>query len=253
MSRAVSANKNYGIFGDNMTKIKNTFNYRLIKKYLSKYFHFSFRAKPNKDFTPQQKSAITRKYLKIIPYIDNNFNPNTEEVTFLKYPKGSRLPGVDGVRVDTGLFYKWPQAKLARSKKEKNKWLVVVNPKIKRGQQLIQKRRDVFFPFPKSIRDDILKIKRYVDVLVEKYRPHSIMWSALDKRERVMYDPELFDLYFSNAFVNESEKEVEDELDEEGLDFIERTDVWKRRKMRKKHEDMPDYYNGVFFVYFLNQ
>lgn len=218
-----------------MKKKKASFDYRAIYKMLKKYFDFSFKIPHHKkDFTSQQKSAITRKYLKVIPYLDSNWAINKEEVTFLKYPKNSKLPGVDGIRTKSGLIYKWPQAKLAKSKIEQNKWLVVVNPKIKKGAQMVQKRRDIFFPFPKSIRDDILKIQRYVDMLVEKYKPHSIMWSAASKRERVSYDPELFNLYFSSAFDDTP------------------TDKYKRDKMRKKHEDMNDYYNGVFFIYFLN-
>lgn len=235
-----------------MSKAQNKYDYKALKKYLAKYFHFSFRAKPGKDFTPQQKAAITRKYLKIFPYIDNNFKPNTDEVTFLKYPKGSKLPGVDGVRTDTGLFYKWPKAVLRKSAKEKNRWLIVVNPKLKRGGKLVQKRRDIFFPFPPRVRHDINLIKKYVDLLIEKYRPHSIMWSTTQQRDRVMYDPELFNLYFSSTFLDETPDELDEDEDFEEMDFIERADVWKRRKMRKKFNEDNEYYNGVFFVYFLN-
>jgi hypothetical protein len=239
--------------GRAVTKNKSNFDYRAIKKALSKYFKFSFKTPhKSKDFTPQQKAAITRKYLKVLPYIDGNFNANKDEVTFLKYPKGQKLAGVDGVRTDTGLFYKWPQAELKKSKLQKNKWLVVVNPKIQRGAKLMQKRRDVYFPFPPSVLHDIRRIREYVEKLKEKYRPHDIMWAIKEKRERVIYDPELFDLYFSNAFLKESDDEILDSDEYAEMDTVERGDIWKRRKMRKKHEDTPDYYIGVFFVYYLN-
>lgn len=231
-------------------KNKN-YDYRALKKALSKYFKFSFRTPVKKDFTPQQKAAITRKYEKIYPYIDGNFNPNKDEVSFLKYPTGSKLPGVDGIRTDTGLFYKWPQAQLKKSRIQKNRWLVVINPKIKRGAKIMQKRRDVFFPFPPSVINDIDKIRYYVELLVDKYRPHDIMWAIKEKRERVIYDPQLFDLYFSNAFLHESDEDILESDEYNEMDTVERGDIWKRKKMRKKHEEMPDYYIGVFFVYYL--
>lgn len=234
-----------------MTRKSTNYNYRALKKALSKYFKFSFKTPVKKDFTPQQKSAITRKYLKIAPYIDGNFNPLIEEISFLKYPKGGKLPHVDGIRTDVGLFYKWPQAELKKSKLEKNKWLVVVNPKIPRGAKMIQKRRDVFFPFPNSVMDDINKIRAYVDRLASKYKPHDIAWAIEDKRARVMYEPELFDLYFSSAFLSGSDEEILDSDEYQDLDAVERGDVWKRRKMRHKHENAPDYYIGVFFIYYL--
>lgn len=231
---------------------KSDYNYRELKKALSKYFKFSFKTPHyTKDFTPQQKAAITRKYHKIFPYIDGNFKPLNDEVTFLKYPKGKKLAGVDGVRTDTGLFYKWPQAQLKKSRLEKNKWLVVVNPKVQRGAKLMQKRRDVYFPFPPSVISDINRIRAYVEMLKNKYRPHDIMWAIKEKRERVIYDPELFDLYFSNAFLQESYEEILQSDEYAEMDTVERGDIWKRRKLRKKHEDTPDYYIGVFFIYYL--
>ncbi len=234
------------------TKKKTAIDYRAIKKALSKYFEFSFKTpRGKKDFTPQQKSAISRKYRKIFPYIDGNFKPNTDEITFLKYPKDSKLPHVDGVRTDTGIFYKWPKAEVKRSRLEK-KWLVVINPTIKKGAVMIQKRRDIFFPFPDSVITDINRVKKYVAQLVEKYKPHDIMWAIKEKRERVQYDPELFDLYFSQSFLEETDEEILESDEYNELDSVEKGDIWKRRKMRQKHEDMPDYYIGVFFVYYLN-
>lgn len=238
--------------GRQVSKINTNFNYRAIKKALARYFKFTFKT-PHKsrDFTPQQKASITRKYLKILPYVDGNLNPLTDEVTFLKYPRGHKLPGVDGIRTDTGLFYKWPQAELKKSKLQKNRWLVVVNPKIQRGAKIMQKRRDVFFPFPPSVMYDIRKLRVYVEKLKEKYRPHDIMWAVKDKRERVIYNPDLFDLYFSNAFLEESDSEILESDEYADMDTVERGDIWKRRKMRRKHSEMPEYYIGVFFVYYL--
>lgn len=180
-----------------MKKNQKNFDYRALKKALSKYFKFNFKLHAKKKLTPQQKSAITRKFQKIYPYIDGNFNPNTSDVTFIKYPKGSTLPNIDGVRTDAGVFYKWPQAELIKNKNKKNSYTVVVAPKILKGATLMEKRRDYFYPFPKSIVDSIDKIKVFVEMLKNKYNPHDIMWSTRDLRERQAYLPETFDLYFS--------------------------------------------------------
>ena len=234
-----------------MAKKKKSYDYRALKKALAPYFKFTFKTPPKKDFTPQQKAAITRKYLKIAPYIDGNFKPLSDEVSFLKYPKGSKLRGVDGIKTDAGIFYKWPKAELKKSKIEKNKWLVVVNPKIPKGAKMVQKRRDVYFPFPPSVMQSITAIRSYVEKLKDKYHPHDIAWAIQDKRERVRYDPDLFDLYFSNSFLSGSDEDVLESEDYQELDSVERGDIWKRRKMRQKHTDTPDYYIGVFFIYYL--
>jgi hypothetical protein len=184
---------------------KKQIDYRALKKALSKYFDFSFKLHAKRKVTPQQKSAITRKFQKIYPYIDGNFNPLNDEVTFIKYPKGSTLPNIDGIRTDAGIFYKWPQAELIKNKDKKNSYTVVVAPKILKGATLMEKRRDYFYPFPKSIIDNIDKIKIFVDKLKEKYNPQDIMWSTRDLRERQAYMPETFDLYFS-PFLSTLEK-----------------------------------------------
>ena len=223
-------------------------DYFALKKGLAPYIAFSFKAPSRgKDFTTQQKSAITRAYNKIGSYLDENYKVKTNEVTFLKYPEKSKLPNIDGIRTQKGLFYKFRDAKLKRLKGSK-KWVIVVNPKIidKQTKKLTQKRRDIFFPIPKKYMTSIDNIKRYVDALKEKYGPHDIMWSYAGKRERTQYDPELFDLYFSTlSGVSETSEEFED------LTHLEKITVYKVKKFRKKYEDEPDYYNGVFFIYYL--
>lgn len=243
-----------------MKKTQST-NYHSLKKALAPYFKFSFKAPPkNKQFKNQQKSAIVRAFNKISEYLNKDFTVKKNEVTFLKYPvkpKVSKLPHVDGVRTSKGLFYKMPFASLKQLRDSK-KWVVVVNPKIKRKKRrfvedefvdydvLVQKRRDIFFPIPEKYLTDINKIKHYVHQLREKYRPHDIMWSYSGKRERVRYEPELFDMYFSNIdLIDEKSNEFSE------LDIVEKTDVWKTKKFKKKYNETPNYYNGVFFVYYL--
>lgn len=243
-------------------KKSKKFNYRAIYKELRKYYSFTFKLPHHKkDFSPQQKSAIKRKFEKIYPYVDGNFKPKTDEVTFLKYPKKSKLPNIDGVRTDAGIFYKWPKAELIKNKNKTNSYTVVVAPKILKGATLMEKRRDVFYPFPKSIIDDIDKIKIYVDKLKEKYNPHDVMWSTRDLRERQAYMPDTFDLYFSpvvNTIDSQidldamTDKEILKSDEYQELDRHDQAQLWKIKKMRGKHKKKPNHYNGVFLIYYLN-
>lgn len=230
-----------------MSKNRPT-DYLSLKKALSPFFDFGFRApRKGKEFSPQQKSAITRAFNKIAPYLDKNLKIKKDEVTFLKYPEGSKLPNIDGIRTHKGMIYKFGQASLSQLKDSK-KWVVVVNPtkRDKKTQKIRQKQRDVFFPIPKKFMTDINLVKKYVDKLKEKYGPHNIMWSYKGKRERTVYDPELFDLYFSGAFdIDEDSNEFKQ------LDQVDKITTYKLKKFRKKYEEEPDYYNGVFFIYYI--
>lgn len=230
------------------SKKKKPVDYRALKKVLNRYYDFTFKTpRSGKDFTPQQKSAISRKWKKIVPYIQGDGSIDKDEVSFLRYPEHSKLPHIDGVRTDRGIIYKFPQAELKKTRDGKT--VVVVNPKIKKGLTMVQKRRDIFFPFPPSVQKDIRKIEKWVDQLKEKYGPHDIMWGYSGKRERTRYDPELFNMYFSEE--NLWDENYEETEDFENLDFVEKIDVWKTRKFRRKHEETPNFYNGVFFTYYL--
>lgn len=230
------------------SKKKKPIDYRALKKVLNRYYDFTFKSpRTNKDFSPQQKAAITRKWKKIFPYLERDGSIDKDEVSFLRYPEKSKLPHIDGVRTDRGIIYKFPQAQLKKTRDGKT--VVVVNPKIKKGLTMVQKRRDIFFPFPPSVQTDIRKIEKWVDKLKEKYGPHDIMWGYSGKRERTRYDPELFNMYFAAETFWDEDYEKSDEFSE--LDFVEKVDVWKTRKFRRKHEETPNFYNGVFFVYYL--
>lgn len=260
-------------------KKRKAIDYRALKKALSKYYDFSFKTpRGKKDFTPQQKSAITRKYKKIAPYINDDFTPDYESISFLKYPEHSTLPHIDGVRTDRGLFYKYPQAELKLSKVEKNKWLVVVNPKIKKGAQMIQKRRDVFIPFPKSVLSDPNKIAEFVNKIRLKYRPHGIQWGLEKSTSRSLFDIEKLNLYISGGedndfdFIRQLAERAErqyknlhssDDKKREAvkkkiiksdwylfLDEQQRGDFWAAINYLKSAR-REGVYNGVFLVYYL--
>lgn len=255
--------------------------YRRIYKGLRAFFDFSFKLPYyTKEFTPQQKSAITRKYLRVAPYIDNDFKVNVAEVTFLKYPKGSKLPGVDGVRTNKGLIYKWPKAQVKKSKVEKNKWRVIVRPKVRKGAMLMEKRVDIFIPFPKKILHDVNAISDFVRDIKEKYAPVGIQWGYEGTQRRHVFDIEKLELYIStepedNVFshtrklveyvvkkyrnimsTNELKRKASQEnfINSETyqlLDEPERHDFWAGLNYYRSARRDDFTYNGIFLVYYL--
>lgn len=264
-----------------MANKKASVDYRKIKKILNNYYTFTFKMpKTGKDFTPQQKSAITRKLNRIKPYLNKDLSINKSEVTFLKYPEHHKLPGVDGIRADKGLIYKWPNAELKKSRVEKNKYLIVVNPKIKKGAKLMQKRRDIFIPFPKRIQHNPNLISAFVERMKKKYRPHAVQWSYRDTRSRAIFDIEKLELYISDpeeendfSYIREliewAVKKYKNLLSSDDkkrkaaeqrfiksntyqlLDTMERQDFWAGLNYFRSARRDDFTYNGVFFVYFL--
>jgi hypothetical protein len=255
--------------------------YRRIYKGLRAFFDFSFKLPHHtKEFTKQQKSAITRKYMRVAPYIDNNFKVKTEEVTFLKYPKRSRLPGVDGVRTNKGIIYKWPKAQVKKSKVEKNQWRVIVRPKVRKGAMLMEKRVDIFIPFPKKILHDIKAIEIFVRQIKEKYAPVGIQWGYEGTQRRHVFDIEKLELYISTEDVDNQfsqmrelveyvvkkyklllspdaekrKKAIQKFINSETyqlLDASQRQDFWAALNYYRSARRDDFTYNGIFLVYYL--
>lgn len=149
-----------------------------------------------KDFTPQQKSAITRKYNEykdLIKAVDKG------EMTFLKYKKYSKLKDVDGIRTSKGVFYKYPGAEIH---KVKNKPVVVIKYK---------KLREVFIPFPENIVFDVEAIRIFADIIVPLLKPDYVMWSVNGFRGIQKYDPDIFEFYME--VISKEETYIQDALD----------------------------------------
>jgi hypothetical protein len=255
--------------------------YRRLYKGLRAFFDFSFKLPYyTKEFTPQQKAAITRKFSRVSPYIDDNFKVKTDEVTFLKYPKRSRLPGVDGVRTNKGIIYKWPKAQVKKSKVEKNQWRVIVRPKVRKGAMLMEKRVDIFIPFPKKILHDIKAIELFVRQIKEKYAPVGIQWGYEGSRHRHVFDIQKLELYISTddmefnfggmrEVVDAATKKYKNLLspDKETrekanarfmnsdlyafLDDLQRRDFWAGLNYYRSARRDDFTYNGIFLVYYL--
>jgi hypothetical protein len=195
-------------------------DYRALKNELNKYFKFSFpMPRKGKEFTPQQKSAITRKARKIAPFFERDGSLSTK-VSFIKYPKKSKLTYIDGVRTDHGIFYKHPGAKV---KKEKNKrrYRLQINYGIV---------KEKFYPFPQSVGNSMAKIKKFVEDLEEKLKPDYIRWSKENQRASQRYDPGIFEKYFTTIKSHPKGS----------------AEYYQVQNVKKKFRDDTGYYNGVF-------
>lgn len=172
-------------------------NYRKMKMILNKYHKFSFNMpRKGRDFKPSQKSAITRLYNK---YIDLIKAVEKDKMTFLKFPKNSKLPGIDGIRSNKGVFYKYPGAEIH---KVKNKYVLVMKYK---------KLREVFLPFPENIVFDVDAIRVWSDLIIPKLDPDYIMWSVNGFRGIQQYDPDVFEFYME--VISKEETYIQDALD----------------------------------------
>lgn len=240
-----------------MTKRKKSIDYRAAKKVLNQYFHFTFKTpRKGKDFTASEKRIIRRKLEKLSGLIDKSGNLE-KGLSFIPYPKNNnhryktdRLPGVDAIRTNKGLFYKLPGAKAVRDKKGKYKIVVKV------GQ-----RKDIFFPFPPSVAGSIERIKDYVEQLKKNYNPEVIRWSTTGRRESNLYAPQLFDGYLTTDYISDDDQEnILDNIDalESFIDSPEFAELEQREQfaeyrklsMWRKMVDQPTFYNGVFFTWF---
>lgn len=254
--------------------------YRQLYKNLRLFFNFTFKLPHHtKEFSPQQKSSITRKYEKIRDYINEDFSIKKTEVSFLKYPKRGKLVGVDGVRTDKGIFYKWPNATVKKSKVEKNKYVVVILPKERPGAEMVKRRADIFIPFPKRVRHDPLAIAEFVNTIIEKYSPISIQWGYVNTRRRNFFDIEKLELYLTTDEPNDftpvreliefvvkryrnllsSDKEKREKAQKSFaksetynlLSDFERRDFWAGLNYYRSARRDDFEYNGIFLVYYI--
>lgn len=163
-------------------------HYRTLKKKLNQYHQFSFSMPPKgKNFTPQQKAAITKAANKLEGYI---YRVGKEKASFIKKPKGYSLKEVpQALHTNKGIFYPSPGAKIEYKKvkgQKKKKAVFVV-----RFKEVVEK----YFPFPSDIIGNMEKIRAYVEKLNRKYKPEYILWAVNGFMGKVRYSPEAFDMY----------------------------------------------------------
>ena len=142
-----------------------------------------------RDFTPQQKAALTRKANQLGDVIKS---VRGDRASFVNYPKKSKLPGVDGIRTNKGVFFKFPGAKAVKIKitdangRTRQKYSVATS---------FKKMRELLIPFPKSILGNMDLIIEFVQDQESIYKPDYIMWSVNGNKARHRYVPEVFTLY----------------------------------------------------------
>lgn len=195
---------------------KKTTDYNKMREVVKDYHRFSFRKRKNENYTPQQKSAISRAYFRLSDYINQ---VQSNRASFIRGPR-SRIRKLDGIKTNKGLFYKYPGARLVKAKIGKGKRKIyVIRTKYKQ-------RREIFFPFPRNILHDIQRIIIYVERLVSLYKPDYILWSVNGFRGGTPYIPEQFFLYATEE--KDPDGKISDAL------------------MR----DNGGFFNGVFFGFF---
>lgn len=162
-----------------------------------------------RDFTPQQKAAITRQYNKLGELARTNAK---DKNTFIRYKKSTgkqyKLRNIEGVRTNQGIFYKYPGAKIA---KVEGKTSIKIN---------YRKMREIFLRFPADIQNNIDLIEIFIEGMLRKYKPDYILWSVNGYQGRVRYAPELFFNYANELFSD--------------------------KKFARKYTKKP-WYDGVFF------
>lgn len=159
--------------------------YRIIKKRLNPYHHFSFRMPvKGRDFTPQQKSAIFRLWI-----AHGSSIQKAERGVWTFLPKRAGI-GQDSVprsdKTNKGIFINMPGATLKKSK-NRRPVLVVRHKQIK----------EIYIPFPKNIGRDIDLIKQFVDKKRLELNPGYIMWAVGGNMGKIRYNPEVFDQYMT--------------------------------------------------------
>jgi len=214
-----------------MAKKKKTINYRDIKKYLNGVHKFSFKMpRKGRDFTPQQKSAITRKFNELGKLVQQG---RSEKISFIQYPKGSKLPHIDGHRTNKGIFYKFAGAKPKKIKQDGRKvYAIELNYGDIQGE--------MFIPFSGAIINDPEKIKKWIEKIQKKYKPKNIRMAINGGRGTQKYDSEQMNYYMSMLIRYQDSKE---------LKRLAKSGRAVSYEMTKNSLGGVPYFNGVFLEF----
>lgn len=233
-------------------------DYRQLKKELNKFYKFGFKMpRKGKDFNPQQKTVLRKRLNEVKDYVSRTGEIKKDQVSFIKYNKKIKpkdLKGVDAIKTNRGIIYKYPDAKAAIDPDTKKPRIVIVPKGVKGGAQLAEQRFEELFLFPPNVVNDPDRMQIFVERLREKYSPDDIRFSTVGKRASVRYDAKFFDFYFALFWYDEPDEvpeEIIEQFDEQGTPLID-TDVWKARKVRETMDARDEYYNGVFLIYYVS-
>jgi len=158
-------------------------DYRRAKIMLNKVHNFSFKMpRKGKDFTPQQKSAITRKFNQYADLIKATANEKASFISTKKFKK-SEVENIEGIKTNKGIFFKYPNAEI---KKDKNQIIVKTS---------FGKRREIYLPFPKTTAKFMDRITAFVERNSKQYAPDYVRWSVNGYKGSTLFEPEAFNLY----------------------------------------------------------
>lgn len=166
-------------------KNKINLDYRRAKKILNRYHKFSFNTpRKGKDFTPQQKAAITRQMNKLK---DQLKKLDSGDYVFIP---GKKLE--DGVTTNKGTILHYPKATIKKKKKYKTYKVTPIFTSF-------GKRREIYLQFPKRVARSLELIEKFVDHFKKIYKPDYTRWAVKNMKTSHVYDPSVYKLYLSKA------------------------------------------------------
>ena len=173
---------------------KSAFDYRAAKKVLNRYHRFSFpMPRKGKDFSPQQKSAITRKFRALQPLILQVVNERASFVPGLRVTEDA-----EGIRTNRGTFIRAPRVTVKKPRKTKKKRPYAVTP----IETRFGKRREIFLPFPSRVKKSQDQIQKFIDYYTRLYRPDYVRWAVKNMLSSHVYDPGQYQLYGADVMTN---------------------------------------------------
>lgn len=191
-------------------------DYRVVYKLLRPYVGFGFPLPHwRREFTSQQKSAITRKWNQLNHFFTDDLKLNKEKISFIKTDQLSRSKiktvkhNIDAVYTKNGFFYKYQNAKLKFTESGKTP-LIELNISAYNRAGNLKKQRDIFVPIREEIRRDPNKLQQFVAEIRQKWNPSTVQWSYRDSKSRIQIDFEKMSLYFSGLFGDLPDEENED-------------------------------------------
>jgi len=198
-----------------------TFGYAQLKKYLSRFHHFSFKnPRKGRDFTRSQKSAITRQYNKLASLLKSFHEEKNSFIDTTRIPR-REIPKHDGVKTNKGFFFKYPYSNIQLIKKRgyPPERIIVTDFRKIEFTKIAKKRLtrsdaiQYYFYIPPKFSSSLDGIIAYRDYLEEKWQPDYVLMSADKRLYATQIDIKEFFSGSGAAVLNRNE--VEDEEDEE--------------------------------------
>lgn len=172
----------------------STLGYTRLRKYINHFHHFNFPTpRKGKGYTPQQKSAITRKYNQLVDLVKA---VKLEKASFINTTRLAKkdVPSHGGVKTNKGFFYKYPFSsikKVSLKRGEPKQYMIVTDfrlvqfSKIRKGTSSDEVRYS--FKIPDYIHTlnsvdvdgkEHVGFFDYVDALMEHYKPDNVLIGA---------------------------------------------------------------------------